>query len=99
MEPENDLRAWHLVGLADAEPLHWPIGIQGGSFSVSRDIADLLKSPTVGEPYVCHPRMIPLASVRAVAGKGLLAGTAFFLPWVSPEILVSWVFAGQGQQA
>ncbi|MDQ0714338.1 hypothetical protein QFZ55_003790 [Streptomyces luteogriseus] len=48
--PENDLRAWHLVGLADADSLHWPIGVQGGSFSVSRDIADLLKSPTRGEP-------------------------------------------------
>lgn len=26
---------------------------------------------------------------------GLIAGAYFFLPWVLPGILVSWVFAGQ----
>jgi hypothetical protein len=65
VEPENDLWVWHLVGLAGANPLHWPIGIQGDSLSVPRYIADLLKSPSPGKSRVGHLRMISLARRRS----------------------------------
>ncbi|GGW68532.1 hypothetical protein GCM10010350_61430 [Streptomyces galilaeus] len=66
VEPENDLWVWHLVGLAEADPLHWPIGIQGDSLSVPRYIADLLKSPFPGKSRVGHLRMISLVSRRSL---------------------------------
>lgn len=62
----DDLWVWHLVGLAEADPLHWPIGIQGDSLSVPRYIADLLKSPFPGKSRVGHLRMISLVSRRSL---------------------------------
>lgn len=60
VEPENNLWAWHLPNLADADPLHRPIGIQGDSLSIPRYIADLLKSPSLGKSRFGHPWMISL---------------------------------------